>query len=168
MLGRHASCARLQGLPKLHDKWLLRRGIHGGLTCIWVRERTSSVRGGAVHSHMLFHLPHPFTTGRKRIEVEAALERLIARHGGGDCLDQASKITEPDEPDGVYFLKGGGPDVWDEFDVPRQWRTPQGKIYGKRCGFTENIGPTARKRWNSEQGRNEQVRERRGSSLAPT
>jgi len=131
------------------DKWLLRRGIRGGLTCIWVREKTSDARGGTVHCHMLFHLPHPFTTGRKRIEVEDALERLIARHGGGKCLDQASEITEPDEPDGIYFLKGGGPDVWDEFDVPCQWRTAQGKIYGKRCGFTENIGPTARGRWNS-------------------
>ena len=131
------------------DKWLLRRGIQGGLTCVWVREKTSDARGGAVHSHMLFRLPHRFLSGRGRVEVEDALERLIARHGGGKCLDGASKITEPDEPDGIYFLKGGGADVWDEFNVPHQWRTAQGKIYGKRCGFTENIGPTARKRWNS-------------------
>jgi hypothetical protein len=142
------------------DKWLQRRYIPGGLTAIWVRERLSGVRGGTVHCHMLVALPHPFIRGRKRIETEKALERLISLHGGGAFMDNALMLTFPSNPDGLYLLKGGGPDVWREFGVPRDWRRAQGMIFGKRCGFTENIGWTARSRWKEQQGRKEGVRER--------
>jgi hypothetical protein len=96
---------------------------------------------------MLFHLAHPFIRGRRHIEVERALERLIDRHGDGNLLDCTFKLTFPRNPNGVYLLKGGEPDVWRRFGVPRRWRKSQGLVHGKRCGFTENIGPTARKRW---------------------
>lgn len=150
------------------DKWLNRRGIPGGLTAIWVRERQSSGSAEVVHCHMLFHLPHPFTRGRKRIQVEEALDRLINRHGDGNFLDCTLKLTFPASPNGIYLLKGGGPDVWSRFGVLHRWRKPQGFIHGKRCGTTQNIGPTARRRWNSLEDRNKQVRKRRGSLLAPT
>ncbi len=126
------------------DKWLKRQRIPGGLTAIWVREPLSGGSAEVVHCHMLFHLPHPFTRGRKRIQVEDALERLIDRHGDGNFLDYTLKLTFPPNPNGVYLLKGGGTDVWRQFAVPRHWRKPQGFIHGKRCGTTENIGPTAR------------------------
>ena len=126
------------------DKWLKRQGIPGGLTAIWVRERLSGGSAEVVHCHMLFHLAHPFMRGRKRIQVEGAIERLIDRHGDGNFLDCTLKLTFPLNPNGIYPLKGGGPDVWRRFGVPRRWRKPQGCIHAKRCGTTENIGPAAR------------------------
>jgi hypothetical protein len=95
---------------------------------------------------MLFHLPHPFKTGRKHDHVVHALERLIDRHGEANYLDCTLKLTFPAKPNGIYLLKGGGPDVWRKYAVPSVWREPQGVIVGKRCGVTENLGPTARKR----------------------
>jgi len=134
------------------DKWLKRNGVVGGLTAVWVRERLSGGSAEVVHCHMLFHLAHPFMRGRRRIEVERALERLIDRHGEGDYLDCTLKLTFPSNPNGVYLLKGGGPDVWRKFGVPRCWRKPQGFIHGKRCGVTENISLAARRRWREQQG----------------
>ena len=109
-----------------------------------------------VHCHMLFHLAHPIIRGRKRLEVERALERLIDRHGDGNYADYTLKLTFPANPNGLYLIKGGGPDVWRKFGVPSRWRKPQGFIFGKRCGVTENIGRAARKRWaiRHEQQRN--------------
>lgn len=137
------------------DKWLRRQGIHNGLSAIWVRERLSGGSAEVVHCHMLFHLAHPFLQGRRRIQVERALERLIDRHGEANYLDCTLKLTFPRNPNGVYLLKGGGPDVWRKFGVPRCWRKPQGLIDGKRCGTTENIGPAAQKRWTQHQDRRE-------------
>ena len=36
--------------------------------------------------------------------------------------------------------------MWRKFGVPSCWRKPQGLIFGKRCGVTENIGAAARQR----------------------
>jgi hypothetical protein len=42
-------------------------------------------------------------------------------------------------------LKAGTP-VWDTFGLPDKWRSRlgEGVIQGKRCGITQNIGPTIR------------------------
>ena len=102
-----------------------------------------------VHCHLLFHLAHPFLAVGGRLQVEGALERLIDRHGRGNNADHTLKITFPLNPNGLYLLKGGGPDVWQAFGVPMSWRKRQGLIVGKRCGTTENIGPAARQRWSN-------------------
>jgi hypothetical protein len=128
------------------DKWLKRQGISGGLTAVWVRERKSGGMSEVVHCHMLFHLAHRFLKGRKRLQVESALERLIDRHGNGNYADYTLKLTFPSNPNGIYLLKGGGPDVWRRFGVPHTWRKPQGLIFGKRSGATENVGSAARER----------------------
>ncbi len=99
---------------------------------------------------MLIPLAHPFIRGRRRVQVERALERLVDRHGGGNYADYTLKLTFPENPNGVYLLKGGGPDLWRRFSMPRKWRRPQGLIFGKRCGTTQNIGPAARKRWSEQ------------------
>jgi hypothetical protein len=57
------------------------------------------------------------------------------------------------DPDGKYLIKGGGPAVWDRFRIRKEQRRSQGIIYGKRCGTTENIGPTARRRWKRDEDR---------------
>ncbi len=49
--------------------------------------------------------------------------------------------------DGFYALKGGGPRVWKLFPrIRKEWRKPQGLIFGKRCGTTQNLGPAARRK----------------------
>jgi hypothetical protein len=126
------------------DKLLKRRGVEGGLTGIWVRERRSGGSAAVTHSHMLFHLPHPSIRGRKRKQVEEAFERLIDRHGDGNYAGYTFKLTFPNKPDGLYLIKGGGDNVWRTFGVPMSWRSAQGIIQGKRCGTTENIGRAAR------------------------
>jgi hypothetical protein len=92
-----------------------------------------------------------------RVQVEGALERLIDRHGEANYLDCTLKLTFPTNPNGVYLLKGGGPEVWRKFGVPRCWRKSQGVIHGKRSGVTENIGVAAQVRWmeSSEGGTRE-------------
>jgi hypothetical protein len=113
-----------------------------------VRERLSGL-AEVVHCHMLFHLAHPFFRGRKLNQVVRALERLIDRHGHGNYADYTLKLAFPGNPNGLYLVKGGGPDVWRRFGVRRLWRRPQGLIFGKRYGTTQNIGPAARARWRS-------------------
>ena len=127
------------------DKWLQRAGIPNGLSCVWVRERRSGGLAEIEHSHMLFHLPHRYKTGRKYDQIVHALERLIDRHGEANYLDCTLKLTFPANPNGVYLLKGGGPDIWRKYAVPFIWHEPQGLIVGKRCGTTENLGSKARK-----------------------
>jgi hypothetical protein len=56
------------------------------------------------------------------------------------------QLAFPKNPNGVYLMKGGGPEVWRTFGVPSRWRTSQGLIQGKRCGITENIEAAARTR----------------------
>src|SRR5262249_28197249 len=49
--------------------------------------------------------------------------------------------------DGLYLLKGGGKQAWKLSPrIIKQWRKPQGVIFGKRCGCSQNLGRTARDR----------------------
>jgi len=147
------------------DKWLKRRGVSGGLTAIWVRERLSGGSAEVTHCHMLFHLAHPFLRGRKHTQVLMALERLIDRHGDGNYADYTIKLTFPRNPNGLYLVKGRRPEVWRRFGVPQLWRKPQGLIFGKRCGTTEDIGPAARKRRRQQQDRNSFSRARTAQKI---
>ena len=54
-------------------KWLVRRGIGGGLTCVWCRE--CKAHTDIVHCHLLFHLPVECRTGARFLQTEAALFR---------------------------------------------------------------------------------------------
>ena len=125
-------------------KWLLRRGIAGGLTCVWCRE--CKAHTDIVHCHLLFHLPVDYRTGARFLQVEAELFRLVGRHGGGILGEFAVKLIIHPDPDGLYLIKGGNREVWDHFNIRKEWRKSQGIIHGKRCGVTENIGRAARNR----------------------
>jgi hypothetical protein len=119
-------------------KWLLRRGIVGGLTCVWCRE--CKAHTDIVHCHLLFHLPVEYRTGSKLLHTEATLFRLVGHHGGGILGEFAVKLVIHPDPDGLYLIKGGDRRVWDLFNIKKEWRKSQGAIRGKRCGTTENIG----------------------------
>jgi hypothetical protein len=42
--------------------------------------------------------------------------------------------------DSLYLLKGGGRKVWKLFPrIRKEWRKPQGVIFGKRCGCTRHV-----------------------------
>ena len=127
-------------------KWLLRRGIPGGLTCVWCRECKALT--DIVHCHLLFHLPVEYRTGVRLLQTETALFRLVGRHGGGILGEFAVNLKIHSDPDGLYLIKGGDRKVWDHFNIRREWRKSQGIVHGKRCGLTESIGRAARNRWS--------------------
>jgi hypothetical protein len=111
-------------------------GARSGRDCfrIWVRERLSGGSAEMVHCHMLFHLAHPFFS---RQEVD---RREVAITSGVSL-----KLTFPRNPNGVYLLKGGGPEVWRRFGMPRFWRKPQGLIFGQALRYhSEYSTPAAR------------------------
>ena len=127
-------------------KWLLRQGIEGGLTCVWCRE--CKAHTDIVHCHLLFHLPVAYRIGARSLQTEAVLSRLVGRHGGGIWGEFAVKLIIHPDPDGLYLIKGGDKEVWDHFNIRKEWRKSQGIVHGKRCGLTENIGRAARNRWS--------------------
>ena len=125
-------------------KWLIRRGVVGGLTCVWCRE--CKAHTDIVHCHLLFHLPIEYRAGARFLQTEAALYRLVGRHGGGILGEFAVKLVIHADPDGLYLIKGGDKEVWERFKIRKEWRKSQGIVRGKRCGTTENIGPAERTR----------------------
>ena len=128
-----------EGLAKV----LLRRGIPPA----WVWCRECKAHTDIVRSHLLFHLPVEYRSGSKLAEIEAHLERLVSRHGDGILGEFAVKLVIWPAPDGLYLIKGGGPEVWELFPhIRKTWRTGQGVIHGKRCGISQNLGPAARLR----------------------
>jgi hypothetical protein len=127
------------------DKWLNRHGID--FAGVWARERQSQGQSDVVHCHLLFHLPEAYRSGRKLFEVETAIHRLVERHGRGIWHEGVVKLVIHKDPDGKYLIKGGGPKVWKKFGLRKEHRRLQGFIHGKRCGVTENVGPTARDQW---------------------
>ena len=148
-------------------RWLRRRGIP--LTGIWFREKQSGGQAEVEHAHLIFHLPIEWLDGAKLIEknggvagcaellqFEAALHCIVSQYAGRP-EEYAVKLKIPTDGglpgsyngrsyDGLYALKGGGPEVWKLFQrIRKEWRKPQGLIFGKRCGATQNIGPAPRR-----------------------
>jgi len=131
-----------EGLSKV----LLRRGIPAA----WAWCRECKAQTDIVHCHLLFHLPVDYRSGPKLAEMEAHLVRLVDRHGNGILGEFAVRLVIWPDPDGLYLIKGGGPEVWKQFPrIRRDWRTQQGIIYGKRCGVSQSLGPVARLRYRA-------------------
>ena len=122
-------------------KWLRRHGIV--FAAAWCIERMSRGQAEVVHCHLLFHLPVEYRAKRK-LQIEAAIYRLIKRHGRGYWAEEVIDLRIHDNPDGKYLIKGGGREVWKLFRLRKEHRRLQGIIFGKRCGVTQNIGPAAR------------------------
>jgi len=127
------------------NKWTRRHGFD--LTAVWARERMSGGQAEVVHCHLLFYQPIEYRSGTKLLQLEAAIYRLVKRHGRDYWAEQVAKLVihdKPPYPDGKYLIKGGGPKVWKKFRLRKEHRRLQGIIHGKRCGTTENIGKAAR------------------------
>ena len=150
------------------SRWLRYRGVP--FAAVWSREKLSGGQAEVEHGHLLFHLPDAWLKGAKLIsvsggveggvelqEAQAALYRIVRRCAGRP-EDYAVKLKIPTDGgnpgpyngrsyDGLYLLKGGGKQAWKLFPRIRQeWRKPQGIIFGKRCGCTQNLGAAARRR----------------------
>jgi hypothetical protein len=150
-----------------YARWLRRRGVP--FAGVWCREKRSGGQAEVEHAHLIVHLPNEWLNGAKRIhkdsgvegsaellQAEAALHRIVDQYAGR--LDHyAVKVTLPTyrglpgpynghSYDGLYLLKGGGPKVWRLFPrIRKEWHKPQGLIFGKRCGTTQNLGPAPRR-----------------------
>ena len=111
---------------------------------MWCRECRAHT--DIVHCHLLFYLPNEYRIGARFLQTEAALFRLIGKHGGGILGEFTVKIIVHPDPNGLYLIKGGDRQVWEHFNIKKDWRKSQGIFYGKRCGTTENIGRAARNR----------------------
>jgi hypothetical protein len=82
-----------------------------------------------------------FRKGARLFQVEAAIDRLIKKHGRrdgdknsyGSWADEVIKLHIYDNPGGKYLIKGGGPDVWKRFGIRKEHRRSQGLIFGKRA-----------------------------------
>jgi hypothetical protein len=153
---------------ELLSLWLRRRGV--AFAAVWTREKLSGGQAEVEHAHLLFHLPEAWLKGAKLVSVsggveggvellqlEAALSRIVK--GCAGWLDHyAVKLKIPTDGgnpgpyngrsyDGLYLLKGGGKQAWKLFPrINKEWRKPQGVIFGKRCGWTQKLGRTARGR----------------------
>jgi hypothetical protein len=148
--------------------WLRRRGVP--FAAVWSREKLSGGQAEVEHAHLIFHLPDAWLKGAKLVSVsggleggvellqlEAALSRIV-KGCAGRLEHYAVKLKIPTDGgnpgphngrsyDGLYLLKGGGKQVWKLFPrIKREWRKPQGVIFGKRCGVTQSLGPAARLR----------------------
>jgi hypothetical protein len=134
--GKRAALLR-EGLRKV----LHRRGIPW---CgAWVRE--CKPQTDVTHDHLLFHLPPELCTATAFQQLEVSIMRLVGLHGDGITHRDAVKLMlYLNGADGRYMLKGGGREVWEKYRLPSSWRRMQGRIYGKRCGTSQNLGPAAR------------------------
>jgi hypothetical protein len=148
--------------------WLRRRGV--AFAGAWAREKLSDGQAEVEHAHLLFHVPYAWLKGAKLVSVsggveggvellqlEAALSQIV-KGCAGRLEHYAVKLKVPTDGgnpgpyngrsyDGLYLLKGGGKAAWKLFPrIIKRWRKPQGVIFGKRCGCTQDLGSTARRR----------------------
>ena len=121
------------------SKWSARRGIP--LTMLWVREMG---KYESPHVHILLHVPPWLMENEEGFRL--VLERTLEPEGGL-THERAILIQPADSPIGKlnYMLKGMR--KVDATLVGVLKTSSEGQIVGKRVGFTENIGPAARKRF---------------------
>lgn len=141
MMGEDAMSEAFRRLLKsFYGKWISR---HPRLTAdkrraayVWVLEG----RPGHHGVHWLVHVPQEL-----QAEFGRELTRWVAATTGG-IIDSKAILTKPAyRPSGVadYMLKGLRPHHAKRLGVTPAY---QGIVVGKRCGFSESLGPTAIKR----------------------
>lgn len=153
-----AAGVSLTGMAKATGRFtgLLAKALarHGSATAwLWVHEN-GEMKGG--HSHLLAHVPAalvPIVTGLqrgwlRRITNRPYRARVIRSDPIGGRL--GLEVGNPDlhainlEAALAYVLKGASPTAAAYFGLTRL--EPGGRIIGKRCSTSQNIGATARHR----------------------
>ena len=119
------------------------------IAAIWVREN-GEAKGA--HAHILLHVPAGLTL-RNRIGgwIKAAggtYQRRVSKvHSIGGRLGLETSNPEKYAANLAevldYVVKGHEAEAHDRLALERQ--EPGGRVIGKRCGVSQNIGPSARK-----------------------
>lgn len=135
-------------LTKLVRECSRRRG--GGFAAIWVREGGKS-KGG--HVHILMHYPAALClkgrtrrwircaggTSRKGVSrIRAVAGRVSEAANGGEHYAHNLAVVRG------YLLKGASKEACEALQLDRA-AIDQGRVLGKRCGTTQNIGGCARR-----------------------
>jgi hypothetical protein len=135
----------LDKLMELNRKWLKR---HAAVFAqIEVRENPCGEMPFP-HAHLMLHCPHPlisafetqFRQAFKRLcgrRVEAKAIKIKKVGKGNPTLKAALGLVD-------YMCKGVDPDKAEPFGIIS---TPQGRIYGKRVGISQDINWAARQRY---------------------
>ena len=146
---------------KLWREALAERGLP--FACVWTRENDDGDASKGSHVHILAHVPA--TAGPGFLRRLRAWARLAA---GGRYHRRSGRITGPVYAAGAvntrriggrvaaaravhevnlaealgYLLKGADKQAADNLKLARL--EPGGRVTGKRCGWSENVGPKAR------------------------
>ena len=125
---------------------------HGGTAWLWVHENCGP-KGG--HCHLLAHVPAKHVkrlTGLQRgwlrritlhrYRARVIFSRPIGKRLGAETTDPADYAINLAVVL-AYLLKGASPEAASQFALVRL--EPGGRVIGKRCGTSQNIGAKARK-----------------------
>lgn len=130
---------------------------HGSRTAwLWVHENGDG-KGG--HCHMLAHVPAELVPTLSKLQL-GWLRRITGRPyqarvihskpiGGRLGLEVGNPELHAANLASAlaYILKGASPEAASQFGLERL--EPGGRIIGRRCSTSQNIGPTARRTWQS-------------------
>lgn len=130
---------------------------------VWVAERAND--HAAIH--WLVHIPDA-----RLADFRARLPQWLEKVTGGiTCEDSAINVKPAYTPLGAgkYMMKGIDPAYAAFYRIHP---VPQGIVHGKRCGFSQSLGPSACRQartYHSQmrQDRNRQVQAMRGSKSLP-
>jgi hypothetical protein len=138
----------LRSFRKAAGRWLREHGA-GGLTCTWARERPTHPVPRP-NAHLNCHIPHALYMGFVK-NVHRFLPRgCVALDAEAIYVQLIGFTAEDHRRRSEYLLKGAHTKA--RLKIKRK-RIAQGRIYGKRCGTSEDIGLAARLRWLEQQDR---------------
>jgi hypothetical protein len=111
-------------------QWLFRRQVT--LAYLYVHEIGAL---GGLHTHVMIHMPR---------SLRKECERMMPQWLDSPACEGFIKAKPVEDRDGLteYFLKGTEAEAAKTLGILRC--TDEGKIQGKRCGTSENIGHKAR------------------------
>ena len=120
-------------------RWLSRQDEE--LYAIWVRENPPKKGPGA---HLMLHLPRRLLKPLKEIAMDLLPEGCRDTDGKAVWVHPAGTTSFARMSRVLYLSKGINPGrVCETLGIKPQ---DQGRVIGKRCGMTENLGPTAQRR----------------------
>lgn len=138
----------LTAFLKLAREWCWRRGED--LAYIWTRETAQL----GTHAHVFYHIPDRINSAFARHQwrlIRQACNKAYAPHACKSRLvtgwsryvdgEPATFIANYNEVLG-YLLKGADRTVIESLNLPKQQYG--GRVTGKRCGTSQNIGKAAR------------------------
>jgi len=147
-IAEHDGAAFVGRLLSLVRKHVRRAG--GELAALWARENGEG-KGG--HVHILLHVPAPLTLRNQTLRwIKAAGGNPVFRvskvrtvggvlsaatAGGAHYRANANVVL-------AYLVKAASPETGRVLDLPRYGEG--GLVTGKRIGWTQNIGETARRK----------------------